>query len=427
MPLAVYLAMETDPDAAVALSLVLLAVSVAVLFALRGRWVGAGWRDVSTPAATLRGPARRRPALRGPRRPGRASTSTSPSTVRPGEVLGVLGPNGAGKSTLLRAVAGLDELSDGPVGVGAHAWQQPGTCSCPPERASGRRGLPGLPPLPAPRRARQRRLRGAVGAAVGRGASRAQAQEWLERLGLAALARPTTRPALRRPGAAGGPGPGAGARARGAPARRADGRARCRGADRRTRVPARAPRRLRAGRSCWSPTTRSRRWCWPTGCWWSRHGRLVQEGTPAEVARQPASSYVARLVGLNLWAGTLEDAAGTVALEDGGRLAVAHRQRDRTGPGLAAAQRDHGAHRSVRSTPAAQRLGGAGRLDGGARRPGPAAGRGGAVGAGRRHPCGRGRARPRRRPARSGSRPRPPRSRRTPTRHVCDPTPVATG
>ena len=38
----VYLAMETDPDAAVALSLVLLAVSVAVLFALRGRWVGAG-------------------------------------------------------------------------------------------------------------------------------------------------------------------------------------------------------------------------------------------------------------------------------------------------------------------------------------------------------------------------------------------------
>ena len=42
MPLAVYLAMETDPDAALALSLVLLAVSVAVLFALRGRWFGVG-------------------------------------------------------------------------------------------------------------------------------------------------------------------------------------------------------------------------------------------------------------------------------------------------------------------------------------------------------------------------------------------------
>jgi len=40
MPLAVYVAMETDPEAAIALSLVLLAVSVAVLFALRGRLVG---------------------------------------------------------------------------------------------------------------------------------------------------------------------------------------------------------------------------------------------------------------------------------------------------------------------------------------------------------------------------------------------------
>jgi len=43
MPLSVYLAMETDPDAAVALSLVLLVVSVAVLGGLRDRWLpGAG-------------------------------------------------------------------------------------------------------------------------------------------------------------------------------------------------------------------------------------------------------------------------------------------------------------------------------------------------------------------------------------------------
>ncbi|MFE0462161.1 molybdate ABC transporter permease subunit [Kitasatospora sp. NPDC058965] len=40
MPLAVYLAMENDPAAAIALSLVLLAVSVAVLAGLRGRWTG---------------------------------------------------------------------------------------------------------------------------------------------------------------------------------------------------------------------------------------------------------------------------------------------------------------------------------------------------------------------------------------------------
>jgi molybdate transport system permease protein len=40
MPLAVYLALEQDPDAAIALSLVLLAVSVAALVLLRGRWLG---------------------------------------------------------------------------------------------------------------------------------------------------------------------------------------------------------------------------------------------------------------------------------------------------------------------------------------------------------------------------------------------------
>src|SRR5439155_13191984 len=38
LPLAVYLALETNADAAIALSLVLLAVSLAVLVALRGRW-----------------------------------------------------------------------------------------------------------------------------------------------------------------------------------------------------------------------------------------------------------------------------------------------------------------------------------------------------------------------------------------------------
>ncbi|WP_449385142.1 molybdate ABC transporter permease subunit [Cellulomonas soli] len=39
MPLAVYLALEQDPDSAIALSLVMVAVSVAVLLGLRGRWL----------------------------------------------------------------------------------------------------------------------------------------------------------------------------------------------------------------------------------------------------------------------------------------------------------------------------------------------------------------------------------------------------
>jgi molybdate transport system permease protein len=42
MPLSVYLALQDDPQAAIALSLVMLAVSVAVLAGLRERWTGAG-------------------------------------------------------------------------------------------------------------------------------------------------------------------------------------------------------------------------------------------------------------------------------------------------------------------------------------------------------------------------------------------------
>jgi molybdate transport system permease protein len=40
MPLAVYLALQSDPDAAIALSLVLLGVSLATLLLLRDRWLG---------------------------------------------------------------------------------------------------------------------------------------------------------------------------------------------------------------------------------------------------------------------------------------------------------------------------------------------------------------------------------------------------
>jgi len=43
MPLAVYNALETDPQSAVALSLVLLTVAVIVLAALRDRWLRTGW------------------------------------------------------------------------------------------------------------------------------------------------------------------------------------------------------------------------------------------------------------------------------------------------------------------------------------------------------------------------------------------------
>jgi molybdate transport system permease protein len=41
VPLAVYIALETRPEGAIALSLILLAVSLAILIGLRNRWLGA--------------------------------------------------------------------------------------------------------------------------------------------------------------------------------------------------------------------------------------------------------------------------------------------------------------------------------------------------------------------------------------------------
>jgi molybdate transport system ATP-binding protein len=50
-------------------------------------------------------------------------------------------------------------------------------------------------------------------------------------------------------------------------------------------------------------------------------GRVVQRGSPSQVARRPASAYVARLLGLNLWPG--QAGHGSVTLLGGGHLVVA--------------------------------------------------------------------------------------------------------
>jgi molybdate transport system ATP-binding protein len=51
------------------------------------------------------------------------------------------------------------------------------------------------------------------------------------------------------------------------------------------------------------------------------HGRVVQEGAPRDVVRQPQTDYVANLVGLNFYRGVAD---GTeVRLDDGGTLTIA--------------------------------------------------------------------------------------------------------
>jgi molybdate transport system ATP-binding protein len=53
----------------------------------------------------------------------------------------------------------------------------------------------------------------------------------------------------------------------------------------------------------------------------SEGGRIIQEGTPAQIARQPATDYVAKLVGLNLYAGQAD--GSRVALTRGGTFVIA--------------------------------------------------------------------------------------------------------
>ncbi|MET9630836.1 ABC transporter ATP-binding protein [Lentzea sp. NPDC006480] len=50
-------------------------------------------------------------------------------------------------------------------------------------------------------------------------------------------------------------------------------------------------------------------------------GRLVQQGTPRDVVRQPRTDYVAHLVGLNFYRGTAHDTE--VRLDEGGTLTIA--------------------------------------------------------------------------------------------------------
>ena len=361
---------------AIALSLVLLA----------GRGGGAG--GAARPLAASAGcrvrpvPTRRAAACAstGAVRRGELRRSTVAFAVAPGEVLGVLGPNGAGKTTLLRALAGLHAArpAAGSTLAGLVLDDPAPACSCPP-RSAGRAVCSRTTGCSRTCRARQRRL-----PARARGRRPVAARPRPRQLAGPARAdrarRPQARPAVRRAGPAGGAGPGAGGRAGGC----------CCSTSRwprwtpRTRVEVRAElrRHLRefAGPALLVTHDPLEAMVLADRLLVIEDGRVVQQGTPGRGGPAPATHYVARLVGLNLYAGRSTRRPARVALDGGGERAASGPAPAARPPGAGAASalrpsRDHRAHRASGARQPPQCVARLGRRPGAARRPGPGPGR----------------------------------------------------
>lgn len=237
-----------------------------------------------------------------------------------GEVVGILGPNGSGKTSTVLALAGVLRLAEGQVRVGGEVWEDGARRLLPEERHVG---LMLADPLLFPHlRALDNVAYGPRSRGVGRHAARERAAAELERVGLAdrAQARPrelssgqAARVALARalvmdpalllldePLSALDP----------------DTRARTR-SDLAARLAAYDGVTVLVTHDPLDALTLADRLVFV------EDGRVTQTGTPAEVLRHPRSSYVATVVGLNLYAGEA-DATGIVTLPGDARIVTSH-------------------------------------------------------------------------------------------------------
>ncbi|WP_079404004.1 ABC transporter permease [Streptomyces sp. 3211] len=333
LPLQVYLLLQDKPEAATSVSLLLLAIAMGVLVALRGRWTGT---PVAREAAVAP-PGPEDPAAPdfGPATTAATGTSGAPLPydggdwplhavvtgfnelaldAAPGTTIAVVGENGAGKTTLLRALLGLTprahaELRLGDTDVTALPPHKRQVAWVPQDGAL-------FPHLTAvANTAYGLRARG-----VPRAEARREARAWLDRLGVLHLAD-------RRPAQLSG-----GQAQRVALARALAARPRLllldeplAALDQTTR--ARVRHTLRTHLAGFGGV-----------CLIVTHdpveavsladrvlvladGRALQDAPPAEVTRHPRSPWVARMLGRNAWPGTAS--ADGLALATGGRLVAA--------------------------------------------------------------------------------------------------------
>ncbi|MGW2202811.1 ABC transporter permease [Streptomyces sp. NPDC001774] len=326
LPLQVYLLLQDEPEAATSVSLLLLAIAMGVLVALRGRWTG-------TPADRTRRTAPE---------PGAEPVAAEPATevtqpvaasgerwalhadvtgftqltldAGPGTTIAVVGPNGAGKTTLLRALLGLTHRAHADLTLGGTD-----VTGLPPHR----RRVAWVPQdgaLFPHMTARANTAYGLRAQGVPRSEARREAQGWLDRLGVGHLAH-------RKPNQLSG-----GQAQRVALARALAARPRLlvldeplAALDQTTRAHVRH-------------TLRSHLAGFGGVCLIVTHdpveavsladrvlvldeGRALQDASPSEVTRHPRSPWVARMLGRNAWAGRAT--ADGLALDAGGTLITA--------------------------------------------------------------------------------------------------------
>ncbi|MEV0598353.1 ABC transporter permease [Streptomyces sp. NPDC050315] len=330
LPLQVYLLLQDSPEAATSVSLLLLAVAMAVLVALRGRWSVGATAKARTGAAAADDGTGAPPADAPPEVPFEELPADAPAwplhadvtgftrltlDAGPGTTIAVVGPNGAGKTTLLRALLGLTPRAHAALTLGDDE-----VTALPPHR----RGVAWVPQdgaLFPHLTALGNTAYGLRARGVRRAEARRTAQQWLDRLGVGHLAH-------RRPAGLSGGQAGRVALARALAA---------------------GPRLLlldeplaaldQTTRAHVRHTLRQHLAGFRGVCLLVTHdpveavsladrvlvlqdGSTLQDAAPAEVSRHPRSPWVARMLGRNAWPGTAT-ADGLALAGRPGRLTAA--------------------------------------------------------------------------------------------------------